>query len=91
VTALARPEAIVQANYRSNLSPERVPTSRNPQLSDRKEKSGHEFQMGAWHQDTLAIGPTSTSTNSLCSSVNSGDVAERLTALNLQKHLLKMV
>jgi hypothetical protein len=24
------------------------PTSRNPQLSERKEKSGHELQMGHW-------------------------------------------
>jgi hypothetical protein len=43
-------------------------TSRNPKLSDRKQKSGHGFYMGARHQDRLAdwlsvLNSTSTSTS----------------------------
>jgi hypothetical protein len=52
------PEAIIQVNYRPILWSERVTKSWNPQLSVRKEKSGHNFQMGARHQDTLADWPS---------------------------------
>jgi hypothetical protein len=34
------------------------PTVRNPQLSNRKQKSGHRLQMGARHQDRLADWPS---------------------------------
>jgi hypothetical protein len=48
------PEAIVRENYRPILSSEKAPHSRNSQLSNRKQKSGHGLQMGARHQDRMA-------------------------------------
>jgi hypothetical protein len=48
------PEAIVRVNYKPILSSERTPIARNPQLSNRKQKSGHGLQMGARYQDRLA-------------------------------------
>jgi hypothetical protein len=39
-------------------------TSRNPQLSDREEKSGHKSQTGARHQDTLFDSPSVATTTS---------------------------
>jgi hypothetical protein len=48
-------EAIVRVNYRSILSSERAPHTKKPAIANTEEKkSGHEFQMGARHQDRLA-------------------------------------
>jgi hypothetical protein len=52
------PEATVRVNYRPILSSERVPDVKKPAIVNTEKKIGHEFQMGARHQDRLVIWPS---------------------------------
>jgi hypothetical protein len=54
-TALARPSSNSKLQTRPFVR-EDAPHQDTRNLSDKKQKSGHELQMGARHQDRLAVG-----------------------------------